>query len=275
MKLKEMPPSLMNAWRLSRMPVQAFDRCSKTRLNNCLVSLTSIPSRLGILHLTIRSLLAQSYAPERILLWLHEELADRLPQKLTMLEGERFSIHYSTRRCAHRKLIETLRNYPDKIIVTCDDDMMYPQDWLERLWQEHLIHPQAIVAHECRQISVADDGSLLPYQQWRSERPGGGSRETLAIGYAGVLYPPGSVHPDVLNEDLFMALAPKADDLWFKAMALRQGTPTRRTQHSRPKPMPIFRSQATSLKRANVRQDLNRPQWQQLADFYNFQLGAE
>jgi hypothetical protein len=40
----------------------------------------------------------------------------------------------------------------------------------------------------------------------------------------GVLYPPASLHPDALNAQMAAELAPTADDLWFKVMALRHGT---------------------------------------------------
>jgi poly(ribitol-phosphate) beta-N-acetylglucosaminyltransferase len=44
-------------------------------------------------------------------------------------------------------------------------------------------------------------------------------------GTGGVLYPPGSLHPRVFEVETFRRLCPKEDDIWFKAMALLQGTP--------------------------------------------------
>ena len=49
----------------------------------------------------------------------------------------------------------------------------------------------------------------------------------LPTGCGGVLYPPGSLHPDATDALAFLRLAPTADDLWFWAMAVRQGTPVR------------------------------------------------
>ena len=98
-----------------------------------IISLTSIPSRLSTLHLTIKSLLNQGVSFEKIILWLHEDLKNNLPPALEKLQGKRFEIRYSTTTEPHRKLIETLKLYPDRIIVTCDDDVMYPDDWLFRL----------------------------------------------------------------------------------------------------------------------------------------------
>ncbi len=39
-----------------------------------------------------------------------------------------------------------------------------------------------------------------------------------------MLYPPHSLDKIVTNKDLFIKLAPSADDVWFWAMALLQGT---------------------------------------------------
>ena len=40
----------------------------------------------------------------------------------------------------------------------------------------------------------------------------------------GVLYPPHTLYSDVSREDLFIRLAPDADDVWFWAMAVLNGT---------------------------------------------------
>jgi hypothetical protein len=44
------------------------------------------------------------------------------------------------------------------------------------------------------------------------------------MGMSGVLYPPHSLHNDVLNINLFRTLIPTHDDVYFWAMALRNKT---------------------------------------------------
>ena len=41
----------------------------------------------------------------------------------------------------------------------------------------------------------------------------------------GILYPPGSLHPQTGDRTLLQELAPTQDDIWFKAMSLKQKTP--------------------------------------------------
>ncbi|MEB3701820.1 Polysaccharide pyruvyl transferase family protein [Candidatus Bealeia paramacronuclearis] len=46
-------------------------------------------------------------------------------------------------------------------------------------------------------------------------------------GFAGVLYPPNSLHKNVLDYDTFKLLTPVADDVWLQTMAFLQETPVR------------------------------------------------
>lgn len=272
MKLKEYWPSFRTAWRLARQSPEALVHAPGESLP-VVVSLTSIPERLPRLHLTVRSLLDQRKGPERIVLWLNERYRMQVPDALRTLEGEVFEIRFAGLDCPHRKLIFTLEAFPDQVLVTCDDDVMYAADWLERLYAGHRDFPDAIVAHECRLIRRDRDGALLPYRSWITvDEPGVSLPEMMAVGYGGVLYPPGSLHPDVLNVDMFMKLAPRADDLWFKAMAWRQGTAIRRSLDPRPKPTPVIGTQSVSLRHHNVREDGNREQWQALVEHFGIDL---
>lgn len=271
MKLKELPGSLWTAWKLKRLPKKQLVSPPQPRIP-VIVSLTSIPSRLDTLHLVIRSLLAQTHLAEKILLWLHKDLESKIPSSLTMLVSDIFEIHYVDMTCSHRKLVHSLTLYPEKIIVTCDDDLMYNPSWLQRLYQDHLIYPDRIIAHECRVIAYDNQGALLNYDQWKTQiEPGVSSPWMMPIGYGGVLYPPGVLHPDVTRADLYLALAPRADDLWFKAMSYLNGTITQRSQQPGQKPTPIAGSQKVSLKHTNVRENGNYEQWQAICDHYQIQ----
>lgn len=48
---------------------------------------------------------------------------------------------------SYKKLIPILKKYPNKIIVTADDDVIYKKDWLERLYKDHLKYPNYILVH--------------------------------------------------------------------------------------------------------------------------------
>ena len=152
MKARVFFRSVYHGARLACTPAARLGRDAVPADDPVIISLTTIPSRLPYLHLTIKSLLDQRVGFDRILLWVHRDLEDALPPKLARLQGERFAVRYSETTEPHRKLVETLKLHPERIIVVCDDDMMYPRDWLQRLMECWRRTPGDIVAH------TSDDG---------------------------------------------------------------------------------------------------------------------
>lgn len=271
MKVKEIPISLFNHVKLSNTSKEKF--LKEKKQIPVIVSLASIPSRLHIVHLTIRSLLNQDVLPEQVVLWLHEDLENNIPKKLSSLTSSMFSIKFSKYTSSHRKLVETLNIFPNNVVVTCDDDMMYRKDWLSKLHEIHQKHPAEIIGNQTRCITYNNDEELLPYKEWRSgNKPCTNKDSTLPIGAGGTLYPINSLDEQVHNQELFMKLAPKADDLWFKAMGLLKGTKSIQAENSGKEPIPIWGSQKVSLKKTNITEDKNRIQWQALDDHFNFKL---
>lgn len=238
------------------------------------VSLTSIPSRLGTLHLTLRSLMAQTVRPQKIVLWLNDDLKSDLPKSLIDLQSTLFEIRWSALTCSHRKLIHSLEAFPNSVIVTCDDDSMYAPNWLESLWNTHKTESNAVIGHACRQIMRDEHHALLPYKQWPFLR---GDATTsnytlLPIGYAGVLYPVKALDDRTTDTALFMQLAPKADDLWFRAMAFLKGTRVMRSHKPCDEPVPIIGSQKHALLKTNVREDANRLQLNGICQHFGVEL---
>ncbi|RAV30465.1 glycosyltransferase family 2 protein [Sinomicrobium soli] len=272
MKAKEYPVSVFQALKLSMLPARKLREVSRNNLP-VIVSLTSIPSRIHKIHLTIRSILAQTRQPEKIILWLHEDMKGTLPKSLTQLESEVFRICFSPLTCSHKKLVHTLQQYPDKIVITCDDDFMYSADWVRLLYQEHLKYPENIIGNQTRYIRYDREGKLLSYTSWTYPDQGPiDPDKILPIGAEGVLYPPDCLYKEVNNTDLFLKLSPKADDLWFKCMSLLRGTVSRQAGNPPRKAVPVIGTQSVSLKKENIRKDKNREQWQTLTDYFDIEL---
>jgi hypothetical protein len=268
-KAKEFPASLFHSLRLrfARAP-RPVDPLPVR------VTLTSIPSRLQTLDIVIKSLLLQSRPPERVHLWLHEGMAGAVPARVRRLVGSTLRIGFVHETSSHNKLVHAVRTAPDAVWVTCDDDMIYPADWLQRLWQDHLDHPGAIIANDVRAIRVDADGAPLPYAEWGLSPTE--TRRTdptfMGVGWAGVLYPPGCFHADVTDASRYLELTPSADDLWFKAMSHLVGTPVYRARSGGRPPIPIPFTQRASLKRTNVDADRNRGQWAAVAEAYGIRF---
>jgi hypothetical protein len=269
MKVKEIPISFYNSIKLRRLPLTTALVDSKGQIP-VIVSLTTIEPRLGVVDLVIRSILNQSVLPQKLLLWVHHSLKEKLPAKLTALQSEIFEIRTTPLHSSHKKLIHTIKAFPSTTIITCDDDLMYRPDWLYLLQQEALLFPGTIIANQTRKISRSESGDFLPYSGWpvnqtAEENPS----YVLPIGAEGVLYPPESLDHRYAEEELFMKLAPKADDLWFKSMSLLKGTACKLASNRGKNAIPILGSQKSSLKHLNIKKDMNSVQWGQLVHHFD------
>jgi hypothetical protein len=148
-----------------------------------------------------------------------------LPRRLLDLQHLGLTIRWCEDIKSYKKLVPALREFPDDVIVTADDDIYYPPEWLERLHRAYLLAPNQIHAHRAHRVSLADADSIQPYGRWQKNISSSEASFTVfPTTGGGVLYPPSSLHPDVRDEATFLRLAPHADDLWFWVMALRQGT---------------------------------------------------
>lgn len=267
MKLSEIPKSISTSLKMVLIPRSRLATNPEKRIP-VIVSLTSIPTRLRTLHITIRSMMQQEYLPEKIILWLKEDLKNQIPKRLAKLEGDLFEIRYSAYGFSHRKLIHSIEAFPDKAIITCDDDVIYQPNTLKVIFEEHLKFPDQVIGNRCRKMTYLD-GHVNSYSKWPFVvDPPAQSPHNMPVGAFCVLYPAGSLHKDVQNVELFTKLAPKADDLWFKAMAILNGT-TSLQNNSRPEiPIPILGTQFVALKKVNKGQDFNRVQWEQICVHY-------
>jgi len=268
--LKELPLSIGMSLRLLSIPLVRL----KARRGDeipVIISLTSIPSRLKTLHLVIRNLMAQSVSPKKIVLWLETGLEGQVPSALRKLSGDLFEIRFSDQcSSSHSKLIHTLEAYPKEIIVTCDDDFLYRKNWLSLLYAEHLKNPNCIIAHNTLHVNHNPQGDPLPFRKWKYPEDGEiNPRAVYPLGAWGVLYPPGALHKEAMDRELFLSLAPKADDHWFKAMSLIKGTRSIPTSVRAKEPIPVINTQGVALKKENLGEDKNTVQWQSLQDHYH------
>ena len=230
-----------------------------------IVTLTSIPSRIKTLSITIKSLLAQDRTPEKIVLWLNEELKGNLPKGLSKLQSDLFEIRFSPYHFSHRKLLHSLLAFPDKILITCDDDMIYHSSALRLTYEQHLKHPDKVIGNRCREISYYQDGSVKPYLQWPFViRPLKDERLLMPVGAFLVLYPPHVLKDIVTNVELFTKISPKSDDLWFKTCTLLNDRLSISSDRPPPEPIPIFGTQSVALKHINNTEDFKRKQWENI-----------
>lgn len=193
-----------------------------------IISLTSFPQRMHEIHYALYSLLNQTLKPSKVVLWLAEEQFPNrekdIPKIVLDLQKNGLTIEWCENIYSYKKLIPSLKKYKNRVIVTADDDIYYEPDWLERLFKSSKENPGCIICHRAHRIKF-DKDLLQPYKKWSKKIKGGQlSYLNFFTGVGGVLYPVNSLYREVLNKDLFSKLAPKADDIWFWAMAVLNKT---------------------------------------------------
>lgn len=196
--------------------------------SDIIVSLTSFPERINEVPYCIYSLLNQNLKPKKVVLWLaSEEFPNKendLPSQLLDFLDYGFDIMWCDNLKSFKKLIPSLKEFHSNIIVTADDDVFYPNNWLESLYNTYLLNLDSIICTRCRKIKIKDN-TLDKYETWLlsqdSEKP---SFLNLMTGIGGVLYPPNSLNINVFDYDLAKKLCPNADDMWFWAMAVLNKT---------------------------------------------------
>jgi len=214
--------SLRGVWadvlnRISRQPVVGDGAV--------VVSLTTHGIRVRRVHRSIEAIGRGTLKPRRLILWLGlQEQEQGLPPALQRLQRRGLEVRYAPDVGPHTKYYPYVCSEAQHALpmVTADDDIWYPDYWLQRLVDAHAAQPQHVHCYRARRI-VLDGEHLASYETWPfmdDDRPGS---HVFATGVGGVIYPPALL--DRLRDAglAFQDSCPKADDLWLHVTALRNG----------------------------------------------------
>ena len=204
-----------------------WDLNSEKRNRKIIVSLTSFPARIDLVHKGIKTLLNQTIKPDVVVLWLAKNQFPNgereLPEELLALKSNGLSIRWCEDIKSHKKLIPSLREFPDDIIVTADDDLYYAPNWLELMYKSYQQDEEVYV--HCHRPT-----SIFPMEkEWHFLRGGYTYYPTPSFLHkvctgSGALFPPNALHSDVLSTELAMELTPHNDDIFFSLQAVRNNT---------------------------------------------------
>lgn len=198
------------------------------------VSLTSYKPRFEDLHLTLRSLLLQDTAPDILILWIAETEREKLPPSVWELEQHGLDIRFCEDIRSYKKIIPTLREFPDSFIVTADDDLFYESNWLKNLVESWDGNMKTVVAHRAHKIVLNARKEPVSYQKWKWQvdfnEPANGL--IFSTSGAGALWPPHVFHDDISSEKKFLKLCPDADDIWLYWMSSLKGAVVKRSNYN-------------------------------------------
>ena len=198
-----------------------------------IVSMTSYPARIHGLEPVLESLFKQNRKADEIVLWLAEEQfpgkEQDLPEYLTgLVKRNKLTIRWCDDLKPHKKYFYAFQAYPNDLIVTVDDDLIYSRDMLSALHNSYLMYPDAVSAVRVHLMIVSEDNKILPYNRWVRETecclytP---CMQLLATCGAGALFPPELFRKEFLDRDAIIENSLNADDLWLKAMQIMSGVP--------------------------------------------------
>lgn len=193
--------------------------------------MTSHASRFPTLGDFFREFENQTLRPNRLLLYLTEEDFQLFHRK-GIYQPDYLELRVSENLGPAKKLIPALRDFPNQIIVTIDDDVIYSNNHLETLLAVSRKYPKNIIEGRAHLITLNDAENPNLYSEWIPEVTCSNLESKLIFptGVGMILYPPNSLHPDVLDTITYLDLCPFQDDLWFYIHSNRNGTLNRVVQ---------------------------------------------
>lgn len=250
---------------------------TEKREETYIVSLTSFPARIEDIWITIETILRQSFKPDKIILWLAEEQFPdkKLPESLLKLTERGLSIEFCEDLRSHKKYFFAMQKFTEANIITVDDDLYYPSNLLINVVDMHHKHPEFITTNRAHKFTFTGQ-KINPYRKWQhnvtDKKP---SHLLVPTGGAGTLYPPGALHQEAFNKDVFKKICFHADDLWLKIMALKKGTLVVTNRRYNKDFVSVGRTQREKLVTNNVLSGGNDDQLKSVMDHYGLKLIEE
>jgi hypothetical protein len=245
---------------------------TEKREKKYIVSLTSFPARIDDAWICVETILRQSFKPDAIILWLSQDQFKEvtLPQSLTNLVERGLTIRFVSGDIrSHKKYKYALEEFPYDYVITFDDDLYYNEHLLENLVNLKKEFPNCVPTNRAHKL-IFEDKSILPYRKWfhnaYDKQP---SHNLVQTGGYGALYTSEDMYKDFNNENIFLKLAPHADDLWLKIMVLIQGKKVVTNSKYNKDPLVIKGSQFNKLVNENVLNGGNDTQLKNLMEHYN------
>lgn len=246
---------------------------NEKREKKIIVSFTTIPSRVNTLPVMLKSVFNQTLMPDRVILWITDELENKnnIFKVLSHEMDFGLEIRFVKDVRVHTKYYYAMKEFPNDLIITVDDDILYPENLIENLYKAHCKNSTAVIAARAHEITVCND-EINPYKKWHMLAPGAKDDAIglLATGIGGVLYPPDCLYKDWENIDLFLDLCPTADDIWLKIMESLNNTTVIKIHKYTKEAFIIGNTQVFALSKSNVGEGGNDKFMEKCRVYYGF-----
>lgn len=258
--------------------LQGFNH--ETREKKIIITLTSYPKRIMYTPMAIASMMCQTMKPDKVVLYLaKEDFPDRkLPKIYQKIKEKGVEIRFRDDLKVHMKYYYAFKEFPDDLVITIDDDILYHKDLIENLYKSYLEEPSEIHAAYVNQLTFDDDAHILPYGEWNHKfinTNKKSSHQYMALGVGGVLYSPRKFCPEVFNVEMIKKLCPTNDDIWLKFMEVLSGIRVRNAAMKKTGTILRDTQRNLALGIVNMTEGRNDVQLRAMREYYNHRLGED
>ena len=192
-----------------------------------IISVTSFPKRFNQLVLTLKSIILQDVVPNKIIVYFGSDTSENDITK-NMKELKKYGVEYrfdkENNLKGHKKYYYALREFKDYLVITIDDDIIFPKTMISELLQCYDKFPNAVCARRVHKITKKNN-TMLSYNLWDIDysmykKP---SNRLFATTGAGTLYSPNVINKLVyqtFDSNKIKELCLEADDVWMKCMEI-------------------------------------------------------
>lgn len=184
------------------------------------VSLTTYPARVGNVWRVIEMAANQRGIKEKYAICLYliksEFEGIDLPAKIKELQARGLTVKFNEENLkCHNKYFYAFKDYPEKTVITIDDDLQYNHHTISELIKKNKEYPDCIIYNRGNRILKNE-----PYNNWPFvENMTCPQQDVFPTGVGGVLYPPHCCNEFVTDMEVIKKTCLRADDLWLNFMS--------------------------------------------------------
>ena len=184
------------------------------------VSLTTYPARVGNVWRVIEMAANQRGIKEKYAICLYliksEFEGIDLPAKIKELQARGLTVKFNEENLkCHNKYFYAFKDYPEKTVITIDDDLQYNHHTISGLIKKNKEYPKCIIYNRGNRILKNE-----PYNNWPFvENMTCPQQDVFPTGVGGVLYPPNCCNEFVTDMGVIKKTCLRADDLWLNFMS--------------------------------------------------------
>lgn len=184
------------------------------------VSLTTYPARVGNVWRVIEMAANQRGIQDKYAICLYliksEFEGIDLPAKIKELHARGLTVKFNEENLkCHNKYFYAFKDYPEKTVITIDDDLQYNHHTISGMIKKNKEYPKCIIYNRGNRILKNE-----PYNNWPFvENLTCPQHDVFPTGVGGVLYPPHCCNRFVTDMEVIKKTCLRADDLWLNFMS--------------------------------------------------------